>query len=239
MSIGIVPIKGVDIRFVEGAWPLPDELRASVAPRWAEMIAANPHLWDGRIIGVTPPTIDADGILRAEAKEDAFSAFLTWREAGFPQIGIHNLFGSALIMSNDGHMIFGLMGDDTANAGMIYPAGGSLEPRDVLPDGRIDVARSTQWELEEETGLNHTDSRQGNLVAVLDGPRISIGQAYHFDTTADDLVAQIRANLETQDHRELADVVALRRGADAAGRGQVMAYAAELLDAWQDGRITL
>jgi len=239
MSIGIVPIKGVDIRFVEGAWPLPDELRASVAPRWAEMIAANPHLWDGRIIEVTPPTIDPDGILRAEAKEDAFSAFLTWREAGFPQIGIHNLFGSALIMSNDGHMIFGLMGDDTANAGMIYPAGGSLEPRDVLPDGRIDVARSTQWELEEETGLNHTDSRQGNLVAVLDGPRISIGQAYHFDTTADDLVAQIRANLETQDHRELADVVALRRGADAAGRGQVMAYAAELLDAWQDGRITL
>jgi hypothetical protein len=136
-------------------------------------------------------------------------------------------------------MILGLMGDDTANAGKIYPAGGSLEPRDVLPDGRIDVARSTHWELEEETGLNHTDSRQGNLVAVLDGPRISIGQAFHFGATADDLVAQIRANLEAQEHRELADAVALRRAADAAGRGQVMAYAAELLDAWQDGRITL
>jgi len=239
MSISIIPIKGVDIRFVEGAWPLSDELRASVAPRWAEMIAANPHLWDGRIVGVTPPVIGDDGILRAEAKEDAFSAFLTWREAGFPQIGIHNLFGSALIMSNDGYMILGLMGEDTANAGKIYPAGGSLEPRDVLPDGRIDVARSTQWELEEETGLNHADSRRGNLVAVLDGPRISIGQAYHFDATADDLVAEIRTNLESQEHRELADVVALRRAADVAGRGQVMAYAAELLDAWQDGRITL
>ncbi len=239
MSIRIIPIKGVDIRFVEGAWPLPDDLRASVAPRWAEMIAANPHLWDGRIIGVTPPTIDADGILRAEAKEDAFSAFLTWREAGFPQIGIHNLFGSALIISKDDFMIFGLMGEDTANAGKIYPAGGSLEPRDVLPDGRIDVARSTEWELQEETGLNHADARLGKLVAVLDGPRISIGQAFHFDATADDLVARIRANLEMQEHRELADVISLRRAEDAAGRGQVMAYAAELLDAWQNDRITL
>jgi hypothetical protein len=239
MSISVIPIKGIDIRFVDGAWPMPDELRASVAPRWAEMSSANPHLWDGRILGVTPPVIGDDGVLRAEAREDSFSAFLTWREAGFPEIGIRNLFGSALIISADGFMIYGLMGEDTANAGRIYPAGGSLEPRDVLPDGRVDVARSTEVELNEETGLSHTDARLGNLVAVLDGPRISIGQAFHFDASADDLVERIRANLETQEHRELADVVALRRGADAAGRGQVMAYAAELLDAWQDGRITL
>lgn len=239
MSISVIPIKGVDIRFVEGAWPMPDDLRASVASRWAEMLAANPHLWDGRIIGVTPPVIGADGILRAGAKEDAFSAFLTWREAGFPPIGIHNLFGSALIISSDDYLIYGLMGGDTANAGKIYPPGGSLEPRDVLPDGRIDVARSTEWELEEETGLDHAEARRGNLVAVLDGPRISIGQAFHFDATADELVTRIRANLDRQEHRELADVVALRRAADAEGRGQVMAYAAALLDAWLDGRITL
>ncbi|WP_052951523.1 hypothetical protein [Devosia soli] len=239
MSISIVPIKGVDIRFVEGTWELPRDLRASVGERWAAMLAENPHLWDGRIIGVTPPVIDEDGHLRASAREDAFSAFLTWREAGFPEIGIRNLFGSALIISSDGFMLYGLMGKNTANAGRIYPAGGSLEPRDVLPDGRIDVARSTEWELKEETGLDHAEARRGNLVAVLDGPRISIGQAFHFSDTADELVMRIRANLEQQEHRELADVVALRRAADAASRGHVMAYAAEILDAWQDGRIAL
>jgi len=239
MSIRVLPISGVDIRFVPGAWPMPDDLRASVAGRWAAMLEANPHLWDGRILGVSPPVIGEDGILRSEAREDAFSAFLTWREAGFPEMGIRNLFGSALVVSADGFLILGVMGDDTANAGRIYPPGGSLEPRDVLEDGRVDVARSTAIELTEETGLNAADARLGNLIAVLDGPRVSIGQAFHFRASAEQLVAEIRANLDLQEHRELADVVALKRASDAAGRGQVMAYAAELLDVWQDGKISL
>ena len=239
MSISVLPIAGVDIRFVPGAWPMPEDLRASVSGRWAAMLEANPHLWDGRILGVSPPVIGEDGILRSEAREDAFSAFLTWREAGFPEIGLRNLFGSALLVSADGFLILGVMGDDTANAGRIYPPGGSLEPRDVLEDGRVDVARSTEIELAEETGLNAADARLGNLVAVLDGPRVSIGQAFHFDASADELVAKIRADLERQEHRELADVVAIRRASDVAGRGQVMTYTAELLDAWQDGKILL
>jgi hypothetical protein len=239
MSISVLPINGVDIRFVPGAWPMPEDLRASVSGRWAAMLEANPHLWDGRILGVSPPVIGEDGILRSEAREDAFSAFLTWREAGFPEIGLRNLFGSALVVSADGFLILGVMGDDTANAGRIYPPGGSLEPRDVLEDGRVDVARSTEIELAEETGLSASDARLGNLVAVLDGPRVSIGQAFHFDASADELLARIRADLERQEHRELADVVAIKRASDVAGRGQVMAYTAELLDAWQDGKISL
>jgi hypothetical protein len=218
---------------------MPDDLRVSVSGRWAAMLEANPHLWDGRILGVSPPVIGADGVLHAEAREDAFSAFLTWREAGFPEMGIRNLFGSALVVSADGFLILGVMGEDTANAGRIYPPGGSLEPRDVLEDGRVDVARSTEIELTEETGLQAADARRGSLVAVLDGPRVSIGQAFHFNASADELLAEIRANLERQEHRELADVVAIKRASDAAGRGQVMTYASELLDVWQDGKISL
>jgi len=109
----------------------------------------------------------------------------------------------------------------------------------VLEDGRVDVARSTEIELAEETGLSASAARLGNLVAVLDGPRVSVGQAFHFDASADALLAKIRADLERQEHRELADVVAIRRASDVAGRGQVMTYTAELLDAWQDGKISL
>ncbi|CAN7513381.1 NUDIX hydrolase [Devosia sp. LjRoot3] len=222
MSISVLPINGVDIRFVPGAWPMPDDLRASVSGRWAAMLEANPHIWDGRILGVSPPIMGDDGILRSEAREDAFSAFLTWREVGFPEMGIRNLFGSALIVSADGFLVLGVMGEDTANAGRIYPPGGSLEPRDVLEDGRVDVARSTEIELEEETGLKVADARLGNLIAVLDGPRVSVGRAFHFDATAEELLTEIRGTLDKQEHRELADVVAIRRASDAAGRGQVM-----------------
>jgi hypothetical protein len=235
MALPIVPISGTDIPMVPGAWPLPDALRAEVGPCWARLLAANPHLWDGRIIGVSTPHVDADGILRAEAREDSFSAFLTWRDAGLPDFGMHNLFGSALIASNDGALIYGIMGAETANAGRVYPPGGSLEPRDVLPDGRVDVAGCTDLELEEETGLLARDARKGVLVAVFDGPRISIGQLYHFDETADRLIAGIRANLDRQEHRELADVVAIRSRADAERAGAVP-YAVAIAEAFAAGR---
>ena len=234
MTHSIVPIAGTEIRMVPGAWSFPDDLRARVGPSWANLLAANPHLWDGRIIGVTTPRIDADGVLRAEAREDAYSAFLTWRDAGFPDVGMHNLFGSALIVTSDGALIYGIMGAETANAGRVYPPGGSLEPRDVLPDGRVDVAASTDLELEEETGLLVSATRKGALVAVFDGPRISVGQVYHFDEPSERLVARIRTNLDRQDHRELADVAVIRSRSDAERAGAVP-YALAVAEAFAAG----
>lgn len=234
MTISIVCIVGTDIRVVPGDWPMPAALRAEVGPCWSRLLAANPHLWDGRILGVYAPRVDADGVLRADAREDAYSVFLTWRDARFPDIGVHNLFGSALISSNDRALIYGVMGADTANAGRVYPPGGSLEPRDVLADGRVDVAGCTDLELVEETGLSASEARKGSLVAVFDGPRISIGQVYHFDEPADRLVARIRANLESQEHRELADVVAIRSRAEAEAAGAVP-YAVAAAEAYFAG----
>lgn len=234
MAPSIIPIAGTDIRMVPGDWPMPAALRAQVGSCWAELLAANPHLWDGRILAVTTPRIDADGVLHAKAMEDAYSVFLTWRGAGFPEIGLHNLFGSALIASSDGALIYGVMGAETANAGRVYPPGGSLEPRDVLADGRADVARSTDLELEEETGLPASAARKGALVAVFAGPRVSIARMYHFDDTADRLIARIRANLDAQDHRELADVVAIRSRSDAEQAGAVP-YAVAVAEAFASG----
>src|SRR5690606_34330463 len=112
-----------------------------VPASWTRMQARQPHVWDGRILGFTPPVIGADGILRSQAQEDAYSAFLAWREAGFPDIGVVHIFGAALIHSADGALIFGIMGPNTVNAGRVYPPGGSLEPRDVRADGVVDVVR--------------------------------------------------------------------------------------------------
>ncbi|MDB5527762.1 MAG: hydrolase [Devosia sp.] len=236
MKPSITPIAGTDIRLVPGDWPLPADLRAQVGPSWAKLSSANPHLWDGRIIGVSSPRIDADGVLRAEARVDAYSAFLTWRELGFPEIGMRNLFGSAVIVTSDNALIFGVMGAQTANAGRVYPPGGSLEPRDVLADGRVDVAGCTDLELEEETGLKASMARRGKVVAVWDGPRISIAQLYHFDEPAERLVTRIRANLDQQEHRELADVVTIRSGAEAKRVGGV-SYAVAVAEAFADGSL--
>jgi 8-oxo-dGTP pyrophosphatase MutT (NUDIX family) len=237
VSIEIIPIAGTDIRFVPGEWPLPAEMRAEVAQVWRRLKADKPHIWDGRILGFTQPVIGADGILRAEAREDAYSAFLTWRQAGFPDVGVVHIFGTALIVSSDNALILGRMGGDTINAGRVYPPGGSLEPRDVRADGSVDVDFCIRTELREETGLCAEEAVQGKLLAIFEGQRLSIARVYRFAETADDLLQIIRANMDAQEERELADVVACRSADDGRAAGALAAYAAHLLDAISAGRL--
>lgn len=234
----IIPITGTDISFAPGPWPLSAERRARVAAYWQGALAANPHLWDGRILGLCAPgnaaSLVEDGVLRAQAREDAYSVFMSWRDEGFPEIGMVHAFGTALIISGDGALIYGVMGGQTANAGRIYPPGGSLEPRDVLPDGRVDVLGCIATELEEETGLTAADARIGVLVAILDGPRVSVGRVFHFAEPAEALLARIRANLVLQEEQELADVVAVRSRAEAIAVGAVP-YAIAVAEALENG----
>lgn len=174
-----------------------------------------------------------NGVFRAEAREDAYSAFMLWRQQGYPDIGLCHAFGWALIVSSDNGLIFGVMADHTANAGRVYPPGGSLEPRDVLADGRVDVQRCIALELEEETGLRVDAAEAGPLVVVLDGPMVSFGQVLRFAETAESLVRHIRTNLARQQDRELADVVVVRSRADAEASGAVP-YAVAVAEAFFD-----
>lgn len=236
----ILPVSEVDIRLVPGAWPLPQAMRVELPRFWQAAMAANPHLWDGRILGLTAPGGGAigvnDGKLQAEAREDAYSAFMLWRSHGFPEIGLCHAFVWALIVSSDDALIYGVMGGQTANAGRVYPPGGSLEPRDVLPDGQVDALRAIELELVEETGLVAGDAKTGMTVAVLDGPRLSIGRVFRFAAPEADLLVRIRANLAVQEHRELADAIAIRSPEDAERAGAVP-YAIAVAQAFAAGEI--
>lgn len=236
----IVPITGFDIVSVPGRWPLSAEQRAAVGPYWDGALAANPHLWDGRILGFSAPggglpTVEA-GVFRAEAREDAYSAFMLWRHQGFPDIGLCHAFGWALIVGSDGAIIYGVMGSHTANASRVYPPGGSLEPRDVMPDGRVDVARCIELELEEETGLRAAEAVAGPMVAVVDWPRLSFGRVFRFAESAATLAARIRANLDRQAHRELDDIVVIASPQEAKAAG-VVPYAVLVAEAFFAGEL--
>jgi 8-oxo-dGTP pyrophosphatase MutT (NUDIX family) len=210
-------------------------MRQQASAHWLEVSSKNPHLWDGRVLGTTAPGYPGgaaieDGVLRGEVREGAYSQFLAWRDAGFPEIGLCNLFGSALVLSADGALIYGVMGEHTANAGRIYPPGGTLEPGDVRPDGLVDVIGSINRELGEETGLSHEDAQIGGMLAVFEGPLICVARIYRFADTAEQLLARIRANLDLQEERELADVVAVRSGAEAKAAGPCPGFAIQLAD---------
>lgn len=227
-------ITDIHLRLRPGSWPLADDLRPKIEAHWAACVAANPHLWNGRVLGTIAPgeaggiTLDG-GVLSGEAVEGDFASFLAWRDWGFPEIGIRNLFGSALVMSSDGALILGVMGATTANAGKIYPPGGSLEPGDVNVDGKVDVIASIERELREETGLDAAEATMEGMLAAFDGPRVSIGRVLRFPLKADDLVSSVMAELDRQQERELERVVAFRNAGEL-DRSEVTAYSRAFAD---------
>lgn len=221
-------ITDIHLRLRSGGWPLTDDFRPKIEAHWAACVAANPHLWNGRVLGTLAPgqpggiTIQ-EGVLTGEAVEGDFAGFLAWRDWGFPEIGIRNLFGSALVMSSDEALILGVMGATTANAGRMYPPGGSLEPADVDAHGEVDVIASIERELKEETGLNAAEAVVDGMMVAFDGPRVSVGRVLRFPMPADDLVSTIMAELDRQEERELERVVAFRSRAEL-DRPEVTGY---------------
>lgn len=221
-------INEIRLRLRPGAWPIADDLHPKIEAHWAACLSANPHLWNGRVLGTIAPGEPGgisirDGVLTGEAVEGDFAGFIAWRDWGFPEIGIRNLFGSALVLSSDGALILGVMGATTANAGKIYPPGGSLEPADVDADGNVDVVASIERELWEETGLTAAEATMEGMMAAFDGPRVSIGRILRFPMVADDLIAVIMAELDRQEERELERVVAFRNAAEL-DRPEVTTY---------------
>ncbi|WP_370678089.1 NUDIX hydrolase [Pleomorphomonas sp. PLEO] len=221
-------ITDVRLRLRPGAWPVADGSRPKIDAHWAACVAANPHLWNGRVLGTIAPGLPGGiavdgGVLTGEAVEGDFASFMAWRDWGFPEIGIRNLFGSALVLSSDGALILGVMGATTANAGKIYPPGGSLEPADVDADGNVDLIASIERELREETGLIAAEAAVEGMLVAFDGPRVSIGRVLRFSMPADDLVSVVMAELDRQQERELERVVAFRTPAEL-DRPEVTAY---------------
>lgn len=215
----IHPITDVDVRLAPGTWHVDAATRARIDAHWAEALAANGRLWNGRVLAAVAPGRPgglalASGVLTGTALEGDFADYLAWRDWGFPEFGIRNLFGSALILSADGALLFGLMGRHTANAGKIYPPGGNLEPGDVTADGRVDVVGSIEKEMGEETGLSAAEAEVVETLLAFDGPRISVGRVYRFAATADALVRRIDDHRAREAEPELDGVVVVRSAAD-------------------------
>lgn len=215
----IHPITDVHVTVVPGPWAIPPEARPRIDAYWAEVLAGNPRLWNGRVLAAVAPAREGgltvvDGVLTGTAQEGAFADYLAWRDWGFPEFGIRNLFGSALVLSSDGALIYGLMGRHTANAGRIYPPGGNLEPGDVTADGRVNLVGSIEKELAEETGLKAAEATVAGMLVAFDGPRVSVGRIFRFAETADALVERISAHSAEEAEPELDGLVVVRAASE-------------------------
>jgi 8-oxo-dGTP pyrophosphatase MutT (NUDIX family) len=201
----IESIDHFDLRLADASWAFAKSEEARIAEHWQHLAAMNPRLWNGEVLMCHHAEI-ADGAFTGRFFRTDYASFVAWRDWGHPDPMVLNCFGSAVVRSREGALLYGRMAGHTLNAGMVYPPGGSLEPHDLRADGTIDVMGSIIRELKEETGLDAAEASDGGLLLVCDGPRISIAQILDYDRTAGDLAGEIGVYLASQQEDELAGV---------------------------------
>jgi 8-oxo-dGTP pyrophosphatase MutT (NUDIX family) len=200
-----IPIASLDLRLRPGAWAFADAEKRRIADHWRRLANDNPKIWNGEVLICTDVAL-RDGGLKGNFLKTDYASFVAWRDWGWPDKTVCNLFGSAAVVSADRAVLYGRMAGHTLNAGKVYPPGGSLEMMDVMSDGRVDVMGSITRELEEETGLKAADAEWGELLATFDEHRLSVAQVFRFADDAEALAARVRRYLHTAHEDELSDI---------------------------------
>ena len=208
--MSLIPLRATELVVVHRPWEWAVREQARIAAHWAAQAKGNSTLFDGRVLVAWHYEI-VDDVLRGSCLETDFSKFLAWRDFGFPDTSIVNIFAMAALRAEDGAYLMGVMGQHTANPGRIYFPAGTPDPNDVV-DGSVDLAGSVIRELMEETGLGTGDVTIGSGVGHIGTSSWRFLQAMHqngrciatcdtiivcrTDEAAKPLRAELRAALE-------------------------------------------
>jgi 8-oxo-dGTP pyrophosphatase MutT (NUDIX family) len=228
----ILEVAELDFRLVPHVWPFRVERAAGIAAHWEERKAAQPALYDGRVLLLGRHGFEtrADGTiaLRGEYFETDFSAFLAWRDFGFPGPEVCNGFSMAALRTSDGAFILGEMAGHTSNPGAIYFAAGTPDRQDVFGD-RVDLEASATRELEEETGIPAGETTyDSRWIVVHAPPRVACMKIMRLGMSAEAAKARIDAFLASEDRPELA-AVHIARGPDDLDPARALPFVQDFL----------
>ena len=230
-------LTSLDLRCTGKAWAFAADHRARINDHWEALARERPHIWNGEVLVCLENRIE-NGVLHAELTKTDYASFVAWRDWGAPGNAARNCFGSPVVLTADRAIIFGEMAASTLNGGKIYPPGGSLEPRDVGPDGTVDVLGSIAIELAEETGLDAANARVGPLLAIFDQHRIAVCQGLAFPLAADEIVQRFAEHRDV--HSELSRLAVIRSAGDVFEA--MPPFAQEIVrrfETWFDGGWTI
>jgi 8-oxo-dGTP pyrophosphatase MutT (NUDIX family) len=213
----VARVNRCELRAGVGVWNFATANSAAIDTAWQAALAENPGFFNGVVHLIDGLQLEP-GSLRARLLRTGFKSYLYWRKAGFPETGVLDGFGSALIRSGDGAILLGRQRAGNVNGGLAYLPGGFIDGRDVDAEGRIDIAASIARELEEETGLTGVSlAAQSGFLVTQTAAHVSIAVTYQSSMDADALKSRIMEHIAADPASELAEIVVVRRAEDIEG----------------------
>lgn len=212
-------VVGCTLRVSDEPWPFARMHAAEIDAHWERRSREGGRFFNGIVYVLSAGTVER-GHFHARMRPVEFKCFLYWRDRGFPEAGVCDAFGSAVIRSSEGHVILGRQAPGNLNSGLAYMPGGFIDPRDVGPDGSIDIAANVLREVAEETGLGAADlERVPGFLLTRCGPQVSIGVEWRSRLPSTVLAARIAGHLAADKAAELSAVEIVRTGREIAADG--------------------
>jgi hypothetical protein len=213
----ILAVDRLEARIAPFDWAFAKSRSDEIDAHWRGETDANPALYDGAMLlaHTLRERRDADGgaTLLIEFFETRFSRFLAWRDFGFPDTGVYNVFSMAAVRAADGAFLLGEMGPGHSSAGEIYFAAGTPDLSDVRGT-HVDLDSSLVRELAEETGLAAQDGAlQPGWTIVFDSQRVACMKIVDMPLGAAALETRARAFLAAEAKPELCAIHMISRDA--------------------------
>jgi 8-oxo-dGTP pyrophosphatase MutT (NUDIX family) len=210
---GPMRVETLDLSLGDYDWAFARERRADIDNHFDRLRQEKPSMWNGRVLLMDRFEV-ADNTLRGGCFETDFASFVAWRDFGFPDLSVKNVFALGALQGSDGGYVLGVMGAHTMNAGKIYFPGGTPDLNDVRGD-RVDLESSVRREVQEETGLAPAEFEiDAGWHCILTGPMIALLKPMRARETAARLRERILDHIDHEADPELAGAVVVNGPAD-------------------------
>ena len=103
-----MPLAALEAHRLDETWPWAEDNRDLIVAHWDRLTAANPALFNGRVLIRRRQTL-AEGRLSLGYVETDYASFIAFRDFGFPDPSSGNSFAHAALRSSDGAFILGRM----------------------------------------------------------------------------------------------------------------------------------
>lgn len=211
-------------------WPFAVRWRNEIDVHWAEAQRSKPRYFNGPIYLSEDVRIEDDG-LRVSLVRTDFKSYLFWRRHGYPEAGVLDGFGCALIRSCEGAILLGRQAPGNVNSGLAYPPAGFIDEADVASDGSIDIVKAAAREAFEETGLaGDLLLREPGFFVTRSGPQLAIAVPFRVPLGTAECVDIITRRIAASPDSELASIHPVASLADVADLA-MPAYTRALLEA--------
>src|SRR5262245_10619719 len=103
-----IPITSLDLHLRPGVWAFADAERLRIKDHRRKLTEENPKIWNGEVLICTRVELKGGGLEGDFLKTD-YASFVAWRDWGWPDKTVCNVFGSAAVLSSDRAVLYGRM----------------------------------------------------------------------------------------------------------------------------------